>query len=389
MMKILHTSDWHLGHTLYNYDRTEEQQSMIDQMVDIAGREKPDVFLLSGDVYHTAQPSASTQTLFSEAIMRLHTAHPGMVIIATAGNHDSGSRHEVFRKPWQALGVYAIGCLDHNHPETHIIDIPGKGKVIALPYCHERNLPDGIFQQLIDLATDHDTTHLPVVMMAHTTVRGCDFTGHQDATDLSVGGIDTLNIEDLGTGYDYLALGHIHHAQFIHTGRHNVRYSGTPIAVGFDEAYEHSVSLVEIDRHGDKPRVKTIAIDNPHPLVTLPSKGFDSWDKALQLLKDFPDDIPAYIRLNVETDTFLPSNANMDAQAAATGKRCRFCVINARRKDRHTADEKVLTVEEFQEEKPIDIARRYAEDKGVDFDDDMQELFNQALALTQQDNPNL
>ena len=168
-----------------------------------------------------------------------------------------------------------------------------------------------------------------------------------------------------------------------------MRYSGTPIAVGFDEAYEHSVSLVEIDRHGDKPRVKTIAIDNPHPLVTLPSKGFDSWDKALQLLKDFPDDIPAYIRLNVETDTFLPSNANMDAQAAATGKRCRFCVINARRKDRHTADEKVLTVEEFQEEKPIDIARRYAEDKGVDFDDDMQELFNQALALTQQDNPNL
>ena len=64
-------------------------------------------------------------------------------------------------------------------------------------------------------------------------------------------------------------------------------------------------------------------------------------------------------------------------------------MINARRKDRHTADEKVLTVEEFQEEKPIDIARRYAEDKGVDFDDDMQELFNQVLALTQQDNPNL
>ena len=58
-MKILHTSDWHLGHTLYNYDRTEEQMVMLLQMVDIVKKHKPDVFLLCGDVYHTAQPSAA------------------------------------------------------------------------------------------------------------------------------------------------------------------------------------------------------------------------------------------------------------------------------------------------------------------------------------------
>ena len=63
-MKILHTSDWHLGHTLYNYDRTEEQMAMLLQMVDIVREEKPDVFLLCGDVYHTPQPSASVQTMY-------------------------------------------------------------------------------------------------------------------------------------------------------------------------------------------------------------------------------------------------------------------------------------------------------------------------------------
>ena len=101
-MKILHTSDWHLGHTLYNYDRTEEQQDMLKQMVDIVVEQKPDVFLLCGDVYHTSQPSASVQTMLANALVRIHDAHPQMAIIMTAGNHDSGSKHEIFRIPWQA-----------------------------------------------------------------------------------------------------------------------------------------------------------------------------------------------------------------------------------------------------------------------------------------------
>ena len=107
-MKILHTSDWHLGHILYNYDRTEEQLSMLDQMVSIVEEQKPDVFLLCGDVYHTSQPSAAIQTMLSEALVRIHDANPGMTIVMTAGNHDSGSKHEIFRKPWLALKVHAI-----------------------------------------------------------------------------------------------------------------------------------------------------------------------------------------------------------------------------------------------------------------------------------------
>ena len=67
-MKILHTSAWHLGHTLYNYDRTEEQQAMLEQMVSIVEEQKPDVFLLCGDVYHTPQPSAAVQTMLSDGL---------------------------------------------------------------------------------------------------------------------------------------------------------------------------------------------------------------------------------------------------------------------------------------------------------------------------------
>ncbi len=379
-MKILHTSDWHLGHNLYGYDRTEEQTAMIQQIIDIVRREKPDAFLLSGDVYHTAQPSAAVQTMFTDAIVKIHDAHPDMTIVITAGNHDSGTKHEIFRTPWQALKVYSIGNLDKEHPENHIVEVPGKGYIIAIPYCYERSIPEGFFQDLEDEVMRRNEAAdslLPVVLMAHTTVKGCDFKGHDNATEYTVGGIDSLDISDLGDGYDYLALGHIHHEQWIRGGHHRIRYSGSPLAVSFDESYEHSVSIVTIEQHNDEVKLEKIMIENPRPLVSLPSEGTASWEEAKQLLTDFPADIPAYIRLNVEIDDFLPVAANQEAENLTKDKACRFCLINAKRKAKAQAEQKAMTVQEFQSESPIDIARRFAEDSGIEFDEDMTDMFKE------------
>lgn len=384
-MKILHTSDWHLGHTLYNYDRTEEQMAMLLQMVDIVREEKPDVFLLCGDVYHTPQPSASVQTMFTNALVEIHDANPDMTIVITAGNHDSGTKHDIFRTPWKALKVYTIGSVDANNKEDLIIEIPGQGYVIAVPYVNERNMPDGFFQDLLDIVAERNKANLPVLMTAHTTVSGCDFTGHENASEYVVGGIDSHSLEDMGTGYDYLALGHIHHAQFVRGGHHRVRYSGTPIPVSFDENYQHSVSIVELNKHGEEPIVKEIEINTRRPLVTLPKDGVATWEDAKDLLEGFPNDIEAYIRLNVEVDKFLPVEANAEALLLTEGKKCRFCVINTHRLKKDRREAKVMSVQEFKTEKPIDIAERYAEDIGVEFDDDMKELFNETLALLKEE----
>lgn len=380
-MKILHTSDWHLGHTLYNYDRTEEQMAMLLQMVDIVREEKPDVFLLCGDVYHTPQPSASVQTMFTNALVEIHDANPDMTIVITAGNHDSGTKHDIFRTPWKALKVYTIGSVDTNNKEDLIIEIPGQGYVIAVPYVNERNMPDGFFQDLLDIVAERNKANLPILMTAHTTISGCDFTGHENASEYVVGGIDSHSLEDMGTGYDYLALGHIHHAQFVRGGHNRVRYSGTPIPVSFDENNQHSVSIVELNKHGEEPVVKEIDINTHRPLVTLPKDDVATWEDAKDLLERFPNDIEAYIRLNVEVDNFLPVEANAEALLLTEGKKCRFCVINTHRLKKDHREAKVMTVQEFKTEKPIDIAERYAEDIGVEFDDDMKELFKETLAL--------
>ena len=378
-MKILHTSDWHLGHTLYNYDRGEEQQAMLDQMAVIVKEQQPDVMLLCGDVFHTSQPSNAIQTMLSNALVKIHQAHPEMVIVMTAGNHDSATKHEIFRAPWQALNVYAIGQIEREHVEEHIVEVPGKGYIIAIPYINERNLPEGFFQQLLDKVAEQNVEGLPVVMTAHTTVKGCDFSGHDQASEYIVGGIDSIELDQLGEGYDYLALGHIHHGQFVHSGKHNVRYCGTPLPVSFDEVFGHSVSMVEIGKHGESPNVTEIEIQNPHPLVTLPSEGLASWETVKELLRNFPDDIPAYIRLNVEIDDFLPVEAQAEAVSMVEGKQCRFCHINAKRKSNSQSEAKVLTVQEFQAEKPIEIAKQYAAYEGIGFDEEMTEMFNEVL----------
>ena len=379
-MKILHTSDWHLGHTLYNYDRTEEQMAMLLQMVNIVKETNPDVFLLCGDVYHTPQPSAAVQTMFTNALVEIHEANPDMMIIITAGNHDSGTKHDIFQTPWKALKVYTVGSIDVNQKQDLIVEIPGKGYVIAVPYVNERNMPKGFFQHLLDIVNEKNSDNLPVVMTAHTTVRGCDFAGHENASEYAVGGIDSYDLDEMGTGYDYLALGHIHHGQFIHSGKHNVRYSGSPIPISFDENYKHSVSIVEISGHGEKPKVIEVEINTHRPLVTLPTEGVATWEDAKELLKKYPNDIEAYIRLNVEVDDFLPVEANAEALLICEDKKCRFCVINSRRLKKNRREAKVMSVEEFKTETPIGIAERYAEDLGVEFNSDMKELFNETLA---------
>ena len=76
-MKILHTSDWHLGHTLYNYDRTAEQQAFLRQLTRIVTEEQPDAMVVSGDIYHYSSPAAATQKMYTDAMLNIHQACPG------------------------------------------------------------------------------------------------------------------------------------------------------------------------------------------------------------------------------------------------------------------------------------------------------------------------
>jgi exonuclease SbcD len=391
-MKLLHTGDWHIGHILYGYDRACDHEQMLDEISKIARDQKPDVIIVCGDIFHTGQPSAASMQLLNEGFEKIKDASPSSVIIATAGNHDSPSRHEVLSIPWSKWNVIMIGqpgCsasekITNDILDRLIIEIPQKGFVVAMPYVHPRNLPENFYQRLLDRVAEKNNLNLPVVMMAHLTVSGADFSGHENSNEHIVGGVDAVALSELGSGYDYLALGHIHHPQFVPTSGNRARYAGTPMPVNFDEAYPHSVSIVSIDSHNDMPQVVEIPVNAGRKLVTLGgSRGF-SWDEIrsnLDLLLQLPDlEKGSLIRVNMHLDPgqVMPPEAETTVRNAVVAAQHNYCLINVVRDNIQTAiSDRDLAVDELRNLPPITIAKQYAADTGVAFSDDMIELFNE------------
>jgi exonuclease SbcD len=389
-MKILHTADLHLGHQLFGYDREDEQRDMVNKIAAVVKDEQPDVMIIAGDIFNVAQPSASSQHILVDGLLKFKESCPSMEIVAIAGNHDSASRHEIFRKPWLDFGIYAVGTIDRDDDiySKHIIKIKDKGYVIAVPYCYERNIPADFYRTLVDKVSALNDDNLPVVIAAHTTVSGCDYSGHDRATDITVGGVDSVPLEMFGVGFDYLALGHIHRCQDLRLTAGAARYSGTPLAVSFDEAYRHSVSIVEIESHYAILDVRSVEIEPLRHLVTIPGRGYKPWPEVLDLFKQYDDSSDAYIRLNILADGSMPIDLDNQARLIAETKKCRYCYTNIQRKSTaSTAADVALTVSELKSQDPIDFAERYFKFKSVEFGEDLKELFHTAVkSLNKDDN---
>ena len=398
MFKFIHTSDWHLGQNFYGYDRSEEQRDFLDQLADIVRKHTPDALLVSGDIFHTAAPSNAAINLYVEGMLNIHRACPTMAIIVIAGNHDSASRLDSDKRLWELAGVTVLGSIardkdgkaDHN---SHIIKVGDKGIVAAIPFAYPTSFPvasgmDDIereqrqatyFQTLLDQANEQNPRQLPVVLMAHLAVSDSDFTGHD--RDMKM---ECVDIAALGTGYDYAALGHIHRPQNVSD---RTRYCGTPIPVSFDEQCEHSVSIVEIDRHGELPHIESKVIKNLKPLRTLPPSEPVDFETALQQLKGFNPNERSYIRLNVKVEQYLPNGAREQAAQAVKDKQCRFCEIKKTSTATIARRATQMTIEEFNQKTPLDIAKQYFLDTyGQPMNEEQQEMFNHIFKLIQEEN---
>ena len=320
-MKILHTADLHLGQIIYqNYDRSDEHRHFFCQLQAWCMEYRPDALLVSGDVFDIQQPSAAVKKAFNDYFVALHQQCPSMVIVITAGNHDSASRIQADSTIWSLANAVVVGTAPSTMPEQrweekYIVRLP-TGYIIAMPYLmSERTVA---LQFILDTIEAENAEGKPVVMMGHTAVAGLDIMGH----DLEIGKLRTQDTESFGKGFDYLALGHIHKPQTI--GHQDdvlrqdavyqspvIRYSGSALHVSCDETYPHTVSLVDIDQHGGKVHIKQLRIDELRHFYTLPLDGssYASAEDALEGVKNFRNvQKSGYIRLRVEMSADLPPN---------------------------------------------------------------------------------
>ncbi len=376
-MKIIHTSDWHVGSKLYDRDRSADHRQMAEQIIGICRYRRPDALIIAGDLFDNDHPSASDQRLVADTLARLRTEVPGMTVVAVAGNHDSPSRHESHRAIYAAAGIHMIGRITadvNDSPESHIIDV-GSGVIVAIPYYIGRGCDiKALMEEARRVAGDR-----PVIATAHTMVTGSDIQGHDERIIGLLAAVDVDSFLPSGS-YDYLALGHIHRAQKV-GGSGRARYSGSPLAVSFDETYPHYVAEVEIERHGDEPVTELIEVVPHRPLVTLPSPG--RWvplDEALECLGKFPRDIEAFVRLNILSAGPLPPSAGDDARRKTARKKCEVCHINVRYTGDDADDEirRGMTVDQLREASPVEVAARYAASVGMELDRELfEEIFRE------------
>lgn len=277
-MRILHTSDWHLGRSFGEHKLLDQQALFIDWLVDMVRHEEIDLVAIAGDLYDRSVPPADAVELFHSALKRLLAA--GADVAAITGNHDSAER------VGSIDGLLTSGLLLRGgYKRAADVDVriyaDGPLAIVAVPYLDPVFAPlvepvpgdtpattrpshETVLRRTLQTARSRITPGVRSLAIAHAFVTGAE--PSESERTLAVGDAGMVS-SAVFQGFDYTALGHLHRAQVV-GGDERVRYSGAPLAYSFGETSQKEVVLVELDADGDA-RSKPIPIDVGRSVATV------------------------------------------------------------------------------------------------------------------------
>lgn len=263
-MKILHTSDWHLGHRLHEQLQGFEQEAFLKWLHAYIDENSVDVLLVSGDVFDTAYPSSQSMTLFYDLLGNLLRNTSCKHIVITAGNHDSPGTLEAPKELMHYFSINMIGKAgDDIRDEILSLDVNGeKLTIAAVPYLRDRD----IRRAVAGISFDEIEKRYRTALINHYTqiAKDIEQSGEPDSVKIAmghlfaigaqqsdseqriyVGGLGDIAATDFPAIFDYVALGHLHRPQKV-GGMDNIRYSGSPYIMSFSETgYDKKVIVIE------------------------------------------------------------------------------------------------------------------------------------------------
>ncbi|SFX83083.1 Exodeoxyribonuclease I subunit D [Janthinobacterium lividum] len=382
-MRLLHTSDWHLGQTLHNFERGYEHQRFLDWLLDTLVAEQADVLLVAGDVFDNANPSAASQKQLYVFLQQARARLPALQLVVVAGNHDSAGRLEAPGPLLAAHGTHVIGHLLRD--ETGNIDLErlllplagGDGQVqawcLAVPFLRPGDVPKlpagdtqdaylgGIallYRQLADLALARRQPGQAIVAMGHCHMVGGEMSNDSERR-IVIGGTEMLPSGIFDTAIAYAALGHLHKAQAV-GGQEHIRYCGSPIPLSFAEVnYRHQVLCLDID--GEQlTEVRVIEVPRAVPLLRVPGTPAPINEVLAQLaaldVPAAPAEAQPFLEVRVRLDAPEPG-LRMRIETALGGKHVRLAKIETSSAARSSAPEN-LTLDQLAQLQPDDIFRR-------------------------------
>ncbi|MDX1957097.1 MAG: exonuclease subunit SbcD [Leptospiraceae bacterium] len=325
-LRILHTSDWHLGKYLENFSRLPEQEKVLEEIVSITNKQNIDLVLIAGDIFDTANPPIDAVKLFYSTLTKLSSDGTRPVIVI-AGNHDSPDRIESALSLSLEHGVILAGypnfkatlgeigkniMIDRSSEsffELRLPSIESRIQIIALPYVSEERMRKSfstektsesfIIDYIAEKVKDEFSGDSFKLLLSHHFYTGSSLEIIEESEDersiVSVGGIGQISVSKLPDGIDYVALGHIHKYHQLSGKKFPVIYSGSPIAYSLSEADQQKfVVVTEITKK--ETTIDKIPINSGKKIFR---KEFNSPQDAIFWLKENPDAL-VEITLNLE-----------------------------------------------------------------------------------------
>jgi len=411
-MRLLHTSDWHLGQTLHNYERTYEHQCFLDWLLDTLVEQEVDALLIAGDIFDTANPSAASQKQLYRFLQQARARSPRLDIVIIAGNHDSPGRIEAPGPLLEENGTSVIGHVmrradgqidvarmliplhdKHGAVQAWCLAIPflRPGDLPRLPEAEDAQAPAldpymaGIallYQQAFALALEKRQPGQSILAMGH-----CHMVDGQASTDserrIVIGGTEALPAGIFDPAIAYAALGHLHLAQRVGQKDH-IRYCGSPLPLSFSEVgYQHQVLRIDL-QDGVAREVTALPVPRAVELLRIPAKPAPLEEvltelAALDLPAMHPQERP-YLEVRVLLDAPEPGLRGR-IEAALVGKPVRLAKIEPTRKiDTVSADTTVMTLDQLAQMQPDDIFRRlYRQRYGDEAPDDQLNAFAELM----------
>ncbi|MBL6988723.1 MAG: exonuclease SbcCD subunit D C-terminal domain-containing protein [Bacteriovoracaceae bacterium] len=282
-MRIIHTSDWHLGKSLYGQKRSSEFASFLNWLAECIEQQQADALLIAGDIFDTTTPSNAALQLYYQFLCRVSLSCCQHIVII-AGNHDSPTLLNAPKEILQALNIHVVGCATAD-PQNEVITLRNKSNeaqliVCATPYLRDRDiklssagesiedkdhyLQAGIikhYQDVCKAATSRQLQlggNIPIVAMGHLFTAGGTIGSESAVRDLYVGNLGHIPKNKLPSEVDYMALGHLHVPQTV-AGSQTIRYSGSPIPLSFGEANQQKLVVV-VDLEKDKTEILEVPV---------------------------------------------------------------------------------------------------------------------------------
>lgn len=262
-MKILHTSDWHLGRTLYDFSLLEDQEKMLCDIQYILEQQSIDVLVIAGDIYDRAVPSAAAIQLY-DAFLSQVVGKMGIPVMAIAGNHDSSARLQFGSSLYASSGYYVVGQPQTTIEPIVLQDSYGSVFFWLIPYLQPAYMRvlfgdaavhtfDDAYRVLLQNNQSLIDPSVRNIAVAHGNFsaigQAVDQTLVTSDSEISIGGMDLVDSAHFAP-FDYTALGHLHAPQ--RAGHSLIRYSGSPLKYSLsEETQKKSVAIVSLHEKGD------------------------------------------------------------------------------------------------------------------------------------------